>query len=183
MVTATITPVEAEAAETVEPAAELDAADEDTENAPLEPEALASTISDEEESTATEAVSEADESTVSEAGAESTEDEEGAEDAEDDLYQGQIQLKIASPVALDGVMRIHRELKINPQIEVKSFAVSAEDGVTVEVNLPAAMPFERFLQSLPGVTNVVGTSEPNAKGRGRRKGAASSMTVFRLSLS
>jgi len=182
MATAIVTPIEVEAADSVEPAVELDAADERTEDTLPEPEALASPVSGEEEGAAAEALSEAEESPVNEAGAHDADDEEGAEASEDDLYQGQAQLRIAPPVALDGVMRIHRELKTNPQIEVKSFAVSAEDGVTVDVNLPEAMPFEQFLHSLPGVTDVAGTSESNAKGRGRRKGTTSSVTVFRLSL-
>jgi vacuolar-type H+-ATPase subunit H len=182
MVTATITPVQAETVDSVAPAEEADAADEDTVDSLLDPEALAAPVSDEEVGAVTEVLSEADESTVNESVAQAAEDADDSAEAEDDLYQGQLQIRIAPPVALDGVMRIHRELKTNPQIEVKSFAVSAEDGVTVEVNLPAAMPFEQFLHSLPGVTDVASASQPNTKRGGRRKGAASPVTVFRLTL-
>jgi len=180
--TATMTPGEAEAIDSVAPADEPDAADADTEDTLLESEALAAPMSDYEEGPAPQTLSETDGSTVNESEAQLAQDLDDADAAEDDLYQGQLQLRIAPPVALDGVMKIHRELKTNPQIEVKSFAVSAEDGVTVEVNLPAAMPFEQFLHSLPGVTAVAGTSQPNTKGRGRRKGAAPPVTVFRLTL-
>ena len=100
----------------------------------------------------------------------------------DELCQGHVELRIPPPIALDRVLRMHRELKENPQIDVRSFAVSAEDGVKVELSLPSAMPLISILESIPGVTDVTSMPDTRSKNSKRRKGDAPVLTVLQVTV-
>jgi vacuolar-type H+-ATPase subunit H len=108
-------------------------------------------------------------------------DDGGATENDDMECQGEAQIIIPPPIALDRVLRIHRELKDNRQIEIRCFAVSAEDGVKVDLVLPDTLPLKQLLRSLPGVSHVETVSGGGNHPK-RRKADKSRVTVLQVSI-
>jgi len=71
-------------------------------------------------------------------------------------------------------------MKENPLIEVRCFAVSAEDGVKVDLNLSTSVPIVQLLSSMPGVQEVAVVEDRSTKKR--RKGSAPAASVFRVTV-
>ena len=101
-------------------------------------------------------------------------------DSNDTLYEGAVEIHIPPPIALDRVLKIHREMKENPRIDVRCFAVSAEDGVKVDLNLSTSVPIVQLLSSMPGVKEVAVVEDRSTKKR--RKGSAPAASVFRVTV-
>ena len=111
----------------------------------------------------------------------SAEQEEDQEEGHT-LYQGDVELRISSPFTLARVLQLHRQLKEDPQIEVKSFAVSANEGVRVELHLSTSMPLLRILGALDEVKNVSALGEDDEEHLARLRGNESPVRIIELTV-
>jgi len=99
------------------------------------------------------------------------------------LYQGDVELRILAPFALARVLQLHRQLKEDPQIEVKSFAVSANEGVRVELHLSTSIPLLRILGALDEVKNVSSAlGEDDEEHLARLRGNESPVRIIELTV-
>ena len=98
------------------------------------------------------------------------------------LYQGDVELRILSPFALARVLQLHRQLKEDPQIEVKSFAVSANEGVRVELHLSTSIPLLRILGALDEVKNVSALGEDDEEHLARLRGDEAPVRIIELTV-
>jgi len=112
----------------------------------------------------------------------SAEQEEDQEEGHT-LYQGDVELRISSPFTLARVLQLHRQLKEDPQIEVKSFAVSANEGVRVELHLSTSIPLLRILGALDEVKNVSSAlGEDDEEHLARLRGNESPVRIIELTV-
>ena len=70
------------------------------------------------------------------------------------FYEGDVRLKIPPPVSVHGLMTLHRQLKENPDVQVREVTGSAEEGASVDLHLPERVPLLQLLSSLQGVERV-----------------------------
>ncbi len=101
-------------------------------------------------------------------------------DTNDALYEGAVEIRIPPPIALDRVLKMHRALKDNPLIDVRCFAVSADDGVKVDLNLSTSVPIVQLLSCMPGVQEVEVVRDRSTKQR--RKENTPTASVFRVTV-
>jgi len=70
------------------------------------------------------------------------------------LYHGTVELAIPPPVALDRILKLHKNLAKTSQIKVLNLKGSADKGIRIKLLLQTHIPLLSFLEALPEVENV-----------------------------
>ena len=144
-------------------------ASDDTEPTAAEEEAQAECESEETVHAENEVAAEASQA------AEDCGDEGRSEDGGSLLYEGDVELNIPPPVALDRLLQLHKNLKQIPEIKVTNLHRSSDKGLRIELELSEPVPLLAMLKDFPEVQEVCdapGQAVSAGKGRWSKARAA-----------
>ena len=70
------------------------------------------------------------------------------------LFDGTVELALPPPIGLEPMLRIHKQLKETPHVEVLNLGGSVDKGITIRMVLDTPIPLLSVVQELPGVHQV-----------------------------
>jgi len=87
------------------------------------------------------------------------------------LYKDLVQLTLPPPIALDHMLKLHKQLKNTPNVKVMELTGSLDKGVKIELFLTTPVPLIGVLKAIPEVEKALDLDEKKLVPAGRQKGS------------
>lgn len=86
------------------------------------------------------------------------------------LYKDLVQVTLPPPIALDHMLKLHKQLKNTPNVKVMELTGSLDKGVKIELFLTTPVPLIGVLKAIPEVEKALDLNEKKPVHAGHQKG-------------
>ena len=86
------------------------------------------------------------------------------------LYKDLVQLTLPPPIALDHMLKLHKQLKNTPNVKVMELTGSLDKGVKIELFLMTPVPLIGVIKAIPEVEKALDLNEKKLVHAGHQKG-------------
>jgi hypothetical protein len=110
-------------------------------------------------------------------------DERPSDDGNSALYEGDVELTIPPPVALDRLLQLHKNLKQIPEVKVTNLHRSTDKGLRIELELSSPIALLDMLKDFPEVQGVYDAPrQAESAGKGRWSKARAALNKITVSV-